>query len=125
MSNSGRNIVIVLAVLAVATLVSVVIRERNKKTMFALYSDVHNLATAQLAYYMDHSTYAAEYPGGYRPTHGASVVIASATDTSWAATATHPSTSRVCSISYAAPRGATRAQQAEAQTAMWKAYDCR
>jgi hypothetical protein len=60
-----------LVVLAVATLASVLIRERNKKTMFALYADVHNLATAQVAYFTDHGRYADAHPASYQPTHGA------------------------------------------------------
>lgn len=114
-----------LVALAAATLASVLVRERNKKTMFALYADVHNLATAQTAYYADNRRYATELPGSYQPTHGARVVISAANDTSWSAAATHPATSKVCTISYAEPRGPTNRQVLDARAAMWKAYDCK
>jgi len=125
MRDSGRGVVLTLAVLATATLVTVIVRERNKKTMFALYADVHNLATAQVAYFTDNGRYAAAYPGGYQPTHGATVVITGANDTSWSATATHPATSKICSISYAEPHSPTNRQVLDARAAMWTAYDCK
>jgi type II secretory pathway pseudopilin PulG len=125
MNNSGRRLVAVLVVIAAATLVTVVIRERNKKTMFALYADVHNLATAQAAYFTDNGRYSPVYPAGYQPTHGASVSIVNANDTSWSATATHPRTSRICRISYAQPMNATQQQMVDARTESWKEYDCR
>jgi hypothetical protein len=124
-SNSGRVLVVGLVVLAATTLASVLVRERNKKTMFALYADVHNLATSQVAYYTDYNAYSSTYPAGYQPTHGTTVTITAANDTSWSATATHPATSRICTISYAEPRNPTNRQVLDARAAMWKAYDCK
>jgi hypothetical protein len=93
--------------------------------MFALYADIHNLATSQAAYFTDHARYMTEFGAYYAPTHGTTVRVAHANDTAWTATATHPSTSRTCSITYAEPRGATQAQVVEARVAAWKTYDCR
>jgi hypothetical protein len=122
--NSGRNLVIGIVIVAAATLVSVILRERNKSVMFAMYGDVHNLATSQDAYFAEHTSFSGTYPPGYQPTHGASVVISHASDTSWSATATHPRTSRTCTLNYAQPRNATDSQRTEARIAAWKAYDC-
>jgi hypothetical protein len=125
MKNSGRTLVVVLAVAAAATLAMVLVRERNKKTIFAMYADIHNLATSQAAYFTDHSTYAADPGTYYTPTHGATVRITYANDTGWAASATHPATSRVCTITYAQPRGATGSQVIDARKEAWKGYACR
>jgi hypothetical protein len=123
--HSGRKLVVVLAVLAAATLATVLIRERNKKTMFAIYADVHNLAMSQEAYFADSSKYAGDLGTYYAPTHGATVRITWANDTGWAATATHPATSRICTITYAHPRGATTSQVLDARTEAWKGYACK
>lgn len=123
--NSGRTIVVAIVVIAAATLASVIVRERNKTVMFAMYGDLRNLAMSQEAYHADHAAFSGTLPPGYQPTRGAAVTITHASDTSWAATATHPRTSRTCTLQYAHPRNANDTLRTAARIAAWKAYDCR
>jgi hypothetical protein len=100
-------------------------RERNKAVMFALYTDVHDLALAQAAYFADHATFAGDAGLlAYRASRGSTVRVTLGTDTSWSAAATHPRTARTCTITYAHPRNATEEQMVNARVEAWKNYDC-
>jgi prepilin-type N-terminal cleavage/methylation domain-containing protein len=65
-------------------------------------SDLRNMATAQTAYESDNSTfYNGAVPSAallYSPSPDVTVVLSSVTGTGWAATASHPGTSRTCAI---------------------------
>ena len=116
MSKRRRSVVLVAGIaIAIVAIVIVRVRERNKETMWAMYADIHNVATSQAAYYNDYARFSANLTGRYRPTHGATVRIVSASDTSWAAVARHPRTSKTCSITYSEPRGATTDQVSAAR----------
>ena len=101
--SSVRGFLTLIAVLAVAGGGVAAIRQRdhNKQVMFAIYADLHNLATSQQAHFADNATYALDVSmNGFRPTHGATVQIIRADSTSWEATATHPETKLICTTSF-------------------------
>jgi prepilin-type N-terminal cleavage/methylation domain-containing protein len=64
---------------------------KGKANAAALKSDLRNLATAQEAYFYDHSTYATD-PSmlAYSRSPGVILSITTATGSGWAAVATHP-----------------------------------
>ena len=77
---------------------------KGKAVAAGLKSDLRNLASAQESYWVEFRTY---YGGGipnaaftYRPTQGNTVVMVSATDAGWSATATNPGTPQTCVIYY-------------------------
>jgi hypothetical protein len=106
-------------------LVVMKVRDRNKETMWALWADVHNMAVSEVAFYMDNARYSTDLSDRYHPTHGATVTITSASDTSWAATATHPRTRKVCTIAYSERRGATYNEVVAARVAAMQGFACR
>jgi type IV pilus assembly protein PilA len=65
-------------------------------------SDLRNMATAQTAYESDNSTfYNGVVPAAallYSPSPDVTVTLSNVTGTGWAATASHPGTSRTCAI---------------------------
>jgi hypothetical protein len=65
-------------------------------------SDLRNIATAQTAYEADNGNfYNGPVPGGallYNPSQGVTITLSNVTNTGWAATATHASTTRTCAI---------------------------
>jgi type IV pilus assembly protein PilA len=65
-------------------------------------SDLRNLATAQTAYEADNgSFYDGPVPAAalvYSPSGDVSIALSNVTATGWAATATHPGTTRSCAI---------------------------
>jgi type II secretion system protein G len=65
-------------------------------------SDLRNIATAQTAYESDNSTfYNGPVPAAalvYTPSPDVAITLSNVTATGWAATASHPGTSRTCAI---------------------------
>jgi hypothetical protein len=97
--SGARPVVTVVAVVALAAATVKVIRarDRHKEVMRAVYSDLHNIAVAQEAYFTDNGSYGMDVSlNGGRPMHGSTVRIVRADATSWEATATHPGTSMTC-----------------------------
>jgi hypothetical protein len=100
--STSRGLLTLIAFLTVGGGAVVAVRQRdhNKQVMRSIWSDVHNLSTAQEAYFADHGTYSKDLARvQYGIRNGSVIRLVSANDTSWAATATHPGTSRVCSSS--------------------------
>jgi hypothetical protein len=72
-------------------------RESDRKVLWSLRADLHNMATAQEAYYFDNGRYGLDVTqNGWRSWHGSTVRLLTADSTTWTATATHPGTSKVC-----------------------------
>ncbi|MBM3908920.1 MAG: prepilin-type N-terminal cleavage/methylation domain-containing protein [Gemmatimonadetes bacterium] len=64
---------------------------KGKANAAALKSDLRNLATAQEAYFYDHSLYATDAAMlAYSKSPGVILTITTATGSGWAAVATHP-----------------------------------
>ena len=75
---------------------------KEKAYVASMKSDLRNLITAQEAYFSDNnSTYAASTTNlgtNYKASSGITVTLGSVTNTGWAATATHSSTAKTCTI---------------------------
>jgi hypothetical protein len=73
---------------------------------WAMYADLHNIATAQEAYFHDHGSYGTDVSfNGGRPRNGSNAHVVAASATTWEAVATHPQSPLTCSI--AGKRGET------------------
>jgi hypothetical protein len=95
----ARGFVALIAIIGVGGASAAAIRQRehNKHVMRAIWSDLHNLAVAQEAYFADNAAYSGVItPVNYGIGNGSVIRLVSATDTSWEATATHPGTALVC-----------------------------
>ncbi len=78
-------------------------RSKDKAYVSTMMSDLHNLATAQSAYFAEHQTFTTTLPPAqYRPSAGVTVNISAATTTTWSAVASHASTAKTCAISVGA-----------------------
>lgn len=123
--SSGRALVAAIVLTAAVTLVMVIVRERNKKLMFAMYADVHNLVGAQETFFNDSARFSRSFPGGYTSKNGSTVDLNDVTDTSFVVRAQHDGTNRVCAITFVRPRVATEEQMVAVRVAAWKTYDCK
>jgi prepilin-type N-terminal cleavage/methylation domain-containing protein len=64
---------------------------KGKASFAAMKSDLHNLTTAEEAYFYDHSQYSASLTAvNFTPSHGDALVIGEATATGWSATSSNP-----------------------------------
>jgi hypothetical protein len=91
--------VVVVAAVGVASVAAIRQRDRNKQVMWSINADLHNLATAQEAYFADYATYTTDLSGAYRNYHGSTVRVLRADAISWEAIATHPGTRLACTSS--------------------------
>jgi hypothetical protein len=99
MSNE-RLLLSGLVIIGAVTIGIVRKRDQEKKVLWSLRADLHNMATAQEAYYFDHGTYGLDVANnGWRSWHGSSVELRSADSMTWSATATHPGTHKTCTSS--------------------------
>jgi type IV pilus assembly protein PilA len=71
---------------------------RERAFLTAMKSDLRNLATAEEAYFYDHSTYATSLAQlvSYRPSAGNAVTVNEATIGGWSATASRAGLSKQC-----------------------------
>jgi type IV pilus assembly protein PilA len=65
---------------------------KGKANWAAMRSDLHNLMTAQEAYFYEHQNYAPDLASltNFRPTTGVVVTITAPSGPGWSATSTHP-----------------------------------
>ncbi len=64
---------------------------KGKASFAAMKSDLHNLTTAEEAYFYDHSLYSNQLDSvNFTPSHGNAVTITEATATGWSATSQNP-----------------------------------
>ena len=74
---------------------------RGKAYVTAMMADLHNLATAESAYFADHQVYTtALTTTQYTTSAGVTVTINAATTTGWSAVASHAASDKTCAISY-------------------------
>lgn len=67
---------------------------KGKAYFAGMQSDLHNLTTAQEAYFYDHAAYTADLNAlSFQSSHGDIVVVTDATASGWSATSTNPSAS--------------------------------
>ena len=83
-------VVVIIGILA-AMAIPKFMNTKGKANYAAMKSDLHNLTTAQEAYFYDHAAYATILDSmTYKGSPGDKVVITEATQVGWSATATHP-----------------------------------
>ena len=97
---------LLIVVVIIGILVSIVVPKfangKERAMVAAMKSDLHNLMSAQEAFYSNGMTYyngalpAAGLP--WDPSEGVSVTLSSVTASGWAAQATHTSSTRTCAI---------------------------
>ena len=64
---------------------------KGKAYFAGMTSDLHNLTTAQEAYFYDHSAYSTDLTAlQFTPSHGDVVTVVEATPTGWSATSQNP-----------------------------------
>lgn len=74
---------------------------KEKAYVASMKSDLRNLSTAEETYFADYQAYTTTLSSAqFNSTNGVTVTIGTATATSWAATASHGSTTKTCQISY-------------------------
>ena len=78
---------------------------RGKTHLAALESDLRNLALAQEAHYFTRGAYSATLDSlAARPSEGVTLLIVTADSSGWAATASHPmSSKRTCAVFHGVP----------------------
>jgi prepilin-type N-terminal cleavage/methylation domain-containing protein len=98
MSNSRRGftlieLLIVVVIIGILAAIAIPKFQATKgKAYFAgMRSDLHNLTTAEEAYFYDHSVYSGSLDSvQFKPSKGDSVTIVEATASGWAATSQNP-----------------------------------
>jgi prepilin-type N-terminal cleavage/methylation domain-containing protein len=98
MSHSRRGftlieLLIVVVIIGILAAIAIPKYQATKgKAYFAgMRSDLHNLTTAQEAYFYDHSAYTSTMDSlPFKPTKGDSVTIVEATASGWSATSQNP-----------------------------------
>ena len=94
-------VVVIIGILA-AIAIPTSANTKEKAYIASMKSDLRNLVTAQEAYFSDNnSTYASSTTAmgtNYRSSTGVTVTIGGTTATGWAATATHGSTTKTCTL---------------------------
>ena len=94
-------VVVIIGILA-AIAIPKFANTKEKAYIASMKSDLRNLITAQEAYFSDNnSTYAASTGAlgtSYKASSGVTVTMGSVTNTGWAASSTHNSTAKTCSI---------------------------
>ena len=95
-------VVVIIGILA-AIAIPKFANTKEKAYLASMKSDLRNLITAQEAYFSDNNgSYASSTTAlgtAYRASTGVSVSIGGVSATGWAATATHASTAKTCTIS--------------------------
>ena len=83
-------VVVIIGILA-AMAIPKFMNTKGKANFAAMKSDLHNLTTAQEAYFYDHAAYSTVLDSmNFKGSPGDQVVITEADQNGWSATATHP-----------------------------------
>lgn len=71
---------------------------KEKAHLARMRADLHNLATAEEAYFYDSASYTTSFAlmNNYTPSSGNAVVVNEATNQGWSATASNPNTGKKC-----------------------------
>ena len=93
-------VVVIIGILA-AIAIPKFANTKEKAYVAAMKSDLKNMSTAQEAYFSDFQVYTTTLSASqFNNTAGVTVTVGSASGTSWAASATHSSTTKTCAITY-------------------------
>jgi type IV pilus assembly protein PilA len=93
-------VVVIIGILA-AIAIPKFANTKEKAYVTAMKSDLKNLSTAEEAYFADNQTYTTALTSAqFNTSAGVTVAIGSASGTGWAATASHGSTTKTCTITY-------------------------
>jgi prepilin-type N-terminal cleavage/methylation domain-containing protein len=92
-------VVVIIGILA-AFAVADIAHTKEKAYLSQMKADLHNLLTAEEAFYFDSSSYSASFVSlnRYTPTMGITVVVNEATPKGWSATASHLQTAKKCYV---------------------------
>ncbi|HEY6807510.1 MAG TPA: prepilin-type N-terminal cleavage/methylation domain-containing protein [Gemmatimonadales bacterium] len=92
-------VVVIIGILA-AFAVADLAHAKEKSYLAQMKADLHNLMTAEEAFYFDSSTYTPSFVAlnRYTPTMGITVVVNEATPRGWSATASHLQTAKRCYV---------------------------
>jgi len=94
-------VVVIIGILA-AIAIPKFANTKEKAYIASMKSDLRNLITAQEAYFSDNNSTYASSTGAlgttYKASSGVTVTIGTVTNTGWAATSSHTSTAKTCSI---------------------------
>jgi prepilin-type N-terminal cleavage/methylation domain-containing protein len=92
-------VVVIIGILA-AFAIADLAHTKEKAYLAQMKADLHNLLTAEEAFYFDSSSYSANFVSlnRYTPTLGITVVVNEATPKGWSATASHLQTPKRCYV---------------------------
>jgi len=94
-------VVVIIGILAAIALPKFA-NTKEKAYVASMKSDLHNLITAQEAYFADNNSQYAQTTANlgtnYKPSSGVTVVLGGVTQTGWSATATSSSTTKSCQV---------------------------
>jgi prepilin-type N-terminal cleavage/methylation domain-containing protein len=95
-------VVVIIGILA-AIAIPKFANTKEKAYIASMKSDLRNLITAQEAYFSDNNSTYASTTGAlsttYKASSGVTVTMGTVTNTGWAATSAHTSTTKTCKIS--------------------------
>ena len=100
------ELMIVVVIIGVLAAIALPKFSSSKEQAFVanMKSDLRNIATAQEGYFYENSTYyngpVPDPTGAFKSSSPVSITLLNVTAGGWAATATHPNTSRTCAIYY-------------------------
>jgi prepilin-type N-terminal cleavage/methylation domain-containing protein len=93
-------VVVIIGILA-AIAIPKFANTKEKAYVAAMKSDLKNLSTAEETYYSDFQSYTSTLTSAqFNPSPGISVSISSASSSAWAATSSHISTTKTCTLTY-------------------------
>ncbi len=92
-------VVVIIGILAAFALADIA-HTKEKAYLTQMKADLHNLATAEEAFFFDSSKYTTNFVSlsRYTPTTGVTVVVNEATPKGWSATASHLQTAKKCYV---------------------------
>ena len=92
-------VVVIIGILA-AFAVADIAHTKEKAYLTQMKADLHNLVTAEEAFFFDSSNYTTNFVSlnRYTPTTGVTVVVNEATPKGWSATASHLQTPKKCYV---------------------------
>jgi prepilin-type N-terminal cleavage/methylation domain-containing protein len=104
-SRNGFTLIeLLIVVVIIGILAAVAIPKFNntkeKAYVATMKSDLHNLATAEEAFFYDSAKYTTSFAqmNNFAPSTGVAIAVLEATGQGWSATATNVNTARACSV---------------------------
>ena len=100
------ELLIVVVIIGILAAIAIPKFAQSKEQAFVanMKSDLRNLVTSQEGYFYDNNTYyggpVPDATGAFKSSSPVTITLTNVTAGGWAATATHPNTSRTCAIYY-------------------------